>query len=210
MANQRPERPPEFGRRRPVRGKKEEEESSPFSMFILGGFFAVVLLVVGGFAGWFLTTQLSGGAVPANVVQEGQPPPPTATALIELGPTRTPRATFTPAPLPTLPPATPQSEAAPGAIEATLPTVRDRIPPGDDYVIFEVLAEDVLLHQGPDDSFPVVGRAVRDASVLVVGRTPDGIWWRVCCVRDQVVWLRLSGGNVRAVGDVGGVVIVEE
>lgn len=191
----------------PRRREVEEPQRSSAFLFLIGGALAVLLLAVGGVAGWFIAGN-SFRSDPDNLGPGAAAPPPQVvepTVSVE----RTPKPTFTPPPsLPTLevdaPIPTPTPAQPPGAI----PRYETRIPPADDIVLFRVTLPEIVLRAGPGAGFDVVATAVEESTLLVVGRTSDGTWWRVCCIEDDSAWLELSGENVVAEGDVASVPVV--
>lgn len=43
--------------------------------------------------------------------------------------------------------------------------------------------------RGPGATFPRVGQAEQGAELMILGRTPAGDWWWVCCLANQPVWV---------------------
>jgi hypothetical protein len=55
---------------------------------------------------------------------------------------------------------------------------------------FVVVNADTLNgRRGPGDTFPQVGQAQRDTELMILGKTPAGDWWWVCCLANQPVWV---------------------
>lgn len=107
-------------------------------------------------------------------------PTPSATAT-SLPPTATPQATIPPTftPVPTDPPV-PLMTPTPELLTAQLnePFVNARI--------------------GPDGSFPAVQllQQTDNLAFEVIGQSDDGLWWQVCCVTGQPVWLSVDTVDV--------------
>jgi hypothetical protein len=54
--------------------------------------------------------------------------------------------------------------------------------------------------RGPGATFARIGQAVKGDELMIMGRTPDGAWWLVCCMANQPVWV--SADVVEAKGPV--------
>lgn len=94
--------------------------------------------------------------------------PPTATAAPV-------PATDTPLPVET-PTDTPLPE--PTATDTPLPSPR-----------LIVIGEIVNVRQGPGTNYGLAGTASANQEFEIVGKSPDGAWWQICCVNGQQVWL---------------------
>lgn len=179
--------------------EQEGGRSGSFLTGLLGGLLGVLLLAVGLIGGYLFAT---GGGTRAPE-DEGFVLPPTRTLGV---PIVTPRATFTPLlPTETAPAASPTGEVA------TNPTATPGIvvPSNGEYVTFVVQAERVDAFQGPGAAYPLVGSAPQGTTLLVAGRTGDGLWWLVCCVAEQSGWVPLQEGNLLLQGDVNQVDVIE-
>jgi len=97
---------------------------------------------------------------------------PTPLPTVPLGPT----ATLGPTPLPTSDVET--NRPTPGAGPRALPTP---------YVV--VSASTLTGRKGPANTFASVGQVASGTELMILGRTPDGLWWQVCCVANQPVWV---------------------
>ena len=53
---------------------------------------------------------------------------------------------------------------------------------------------------GPGATFERIGQAKKGDELMIIGRTPDGAWWQVCCLANQPVWV--SADLVEAKGPV--------
>jgi uncharacterized protein YgiM (DUF1202 family) len=54
--------------------------------------------------------------------------------------------------------------------------------------------------RGPGATFARIGQAKKGDELMIIGRTPDGAWWQVCCLANQAVWV--SADLVEAKGPV--------
>ena len=54
--------------------------------------------------------------------------------------------------------------------------------------------------RGPAATFERIGQAKKGDELMIMGRTPDGAWWQVCCMANQPVWV--SADLVEAKGPV--------
>ncbi len=143
-------------------------------------------------------------------------------------PTRTPKPTFTPTPLETATPVTlPTATAAqvgaqPTNTPAVVPTntpvsspsptqqppTDTPLPPSPTPVpkpVVVVNSDRVNVRAGPGTVYAVIGQVTRGSRLEVQGRNPDGDWWQVCCVNDQIGWI--TDSLVTREGDFGGVEI---
>jgi hypothetical protein len=57
--------------------------------------------------------------------------------------------------------------------------------------------------RGPGQTFERLGEASKGAELMVMARTTDGMWWQVCCLANQPVWV--SADLVTAKGPVDAV-----
>jgi hypothetical protein len=87
-------------------------------------------------------------------------------------PTETP--TFTPLPPPDTP--TPFPTETPTFTPTPTPYV-------------EIQGGLITLRSGPGVNYPSVAQLGPDIPVAIVGRTSDGVWFRICCVNGQDVWV---------------------
>jgi hypothetical protein len=55
------------------------------------------------------------------------------------------------------------------------------------YVIIK--AETINGRRGPGATFERIGQAKKGDELMIMGRTPDGTWWQVCCMANQSVWV---------------------
>ncbi|MCS7221409.1 MAG: SH3 domain-containing protein [Anaerolineae bacterium] len=131
-------------------------------------------------------------------------------------PTRTPRPTFTPTPvtpeLTEMQPVVqvnPQPEQPSPTPESPTPTpTSESASPAPTATPFVVVNEDVVnLRAGPGTNYPAVGKAQAGQRFAVTGKNPQGDWWQICCVGDQLVWV--SGQVVRAEGAIDTVNVPE-
>lgn len=51
--------------------------------------------------------------------------------------------------------------------------------------------------RGPGEVYERVGQAAQGAELLLLGRSPDGAWWQVCCMANQPVWVPAGSIEVR-------------
>ena len=54
--------------------------------------------------------------------------------------------------------------------------------------------------RGPGATFERIGQAKKGDELMIIGRTPDGAWWQVCCLANQPVWV--SADLVEAKGPI--------
>ncbi len=66
----------------------------------------------------------------------------------------------------------------------------------------------VNIRQGPDTSFPIVGKMREGDHHAIIGKTLDQRWWQICCVNENPAWV--AAWVVEATGDVGLVPVVQE
>jgi len=96
-------------------------------------------------------------------------------------PTDTPLPTNTPLPTDTLAPTATDTPAAP-------------------YV---VASKTVNLRAGPGTNYPVAGSAAAGQQYEITGRSPDGVWFEICCVNRKAAWVAKSvvtaGGDTASV-----------
>ena len=107
-------------------------------------------------------------------------------------------ATETPLPSPTPEPAGPTPEPTQD-VETNRPTREGGPRPlPTPYTI--VKSATIIGRRGPATSFPRIGEAKKGTELMIMGRTPDGAWWQVCCMANQPVWV--SADLVEAKGPV--------
>ena len=96
-------------------------------------------------------------------------------------------ATETPPPSPTPEPAGPTPEPTQD-VETNRPTrPAGPRPLPTPYVI--VKSETINGRRGPGATFGRIGQAKQGDELMIMGRTPDGAWWQVCCMANQPVWV---------------------
>jgi hypothetical protein len=96
-------------------------------------------------------------------------------------------ATETPPPSPTPEPAGPTPEPTQD-VETNRPTRPGGPRPlPTPYVI--VKAATINGRRGPGATFERIGQAKKGDELMIMGRTPDGTWWQVCCMANQSVWV---------------------
>lgn len=166
----------------------------------------ILLAVIAGVA-----IPLASGGVLRDETPDWTPPPSrTATSTVHIAarPTRTlsGRVTLAPEPtnrppsatsaitqaavtVPPEPPATPTPTAfpTPTATERPTPTPSPTSTPAAPTA--RVLAEPVNLRSGPGTDFPPLGIARLGEAYTLQGRSADGEWYQVCCVRDAPAWI---------------------
>jgi hypothetical protein len=107
-------------------------------------------------------------------------------------------ATETPPPSPTPEPAGPTPEATQD-VETNRPTRPGGPRPlPTPYAI--VKSPTINGRRGPAATFERIGQAKKGDELMIMGRTPDGDWWQVCCMANQPVWV--SADLVEAKGPV--------
>lgn len=136
---------------------------------------------------------------------------------VAAAPTRTPRPTFTPTPLPpqptvVIPTATPApvqstggqatGEQATGGDTASAAPTDTAAPQTARAVVTNNLAN---LRTGPDVAFALAGQVQRGTEFEIVGKNPAGDWWQVCCVDGQRAWI--AAFLVDTTGPVDGVAV---
>ena len=55
--------------------------------------------------------------------------------------------------------------------------------------------------RGPDPSFELLGQAVAEQELTVLGRTPDNSWLQICCIANQAAWVQAGRVNIQGVLD---------
>jgi len=96
-------------------------------------------------------------------------------------------ATETPPPSPTLEPAGPTPEPTQD-VETNRPTrAGGPRPLPTPYAL--VKSATISGRRGPATSFAGIGQAKKGDELMIMGRTPDGAWWQVCCLANQPVWV---------------------
>ena len=118
---------------------------------------------------------------------------PTQAPAATAEPTSTPAPTDTPLPTDTPPPtATPEPTAT------AAPTATDT--PSAPYVVANKAAN---LRSGPGTNYPLVGSAAAGKQYEITGRSPDGAWLEICCVKSVPAWVAKSvitvGGDAASV-----------
>ena len=95
---------------------------------------------------------------------------------------RAPRPTFTPTS-----PAPEQPTAVPAGTRPRRP-MQPAAPGGEKPRA--VLNDDLInLRRGPGVEFDPLGIGMRGDEFEIVGKTPAGDWWQVCCFQEQSVWI---------------------
>ena len=112
-------------------------------------------------------------AEPTTGVKSTNIPAQAPTATVE--PTSTPVPTETPLPTDTPPPTIMPKPTATAA-----PTATDT--PAAPYVTASKAAN---LRSGPGTNYPLVGSAVAGKQYEITGRSPDGAWPGICCIRER-------------------------
>lgn len=137
-------------------------------------------------------------------------------------PTRTPRPTFTPTPLPAAPQpvaavetatftpepanAAPVSEAPATEAPAAEPTATDTPAPQQAKAVITNAQANV--RSGPGTNYALAGAVERGAEFEIVGKNPAGDWWQLCCLNGQNVWI--AGFLVDTSGPVDGVAVAAD
>ncbi len=163
-----------------------------------------------------IVIPLASGSVPQETALGWTPPPSrTATSFTRSAavPTRTLPARWSATPQPTTPvptvtptmtpvvvaaspepaatpaltvPSTPTAAAPPTSTPQPTPTATPAAPRA------RVLAEPVNLRAGPGTDFPPLGIARLGDVYVLQGRSADGEWYQVCCVRAAPAWINAS------------------
>jgi len=96
-------------------------------------------------------------------------------------------ATETPLPTPTLEPLGPTATPTPD-VETNRPELQSGPRPlPTPYVV--VNSETLNGRRGPATTFERIGEAKKGDELMILGRSPDGAWWQVCCMANQPVWV---------------------
>jgi len=161
----------------------------------------VMVILISAYAFVSVLQQPDGGGTPT----------PTKTPLFAAAATSTPAVTSLSSPSATIPTATlPPPTSTPTPLPTATPTPMPPTPtpsetpyvvPGGSYGV------NVRLEPGTGD-VPVIGVLRVDEGLAIVGKNPDGSWWQVCCVADQVGWVYT--GVVKAIGPLDGVPLAPE
>ena len=142
-------------------------------------------------------------AEPAVVNTPTVPAEPTtgvkSTDIPAQAPTATAEPTSTPVPTDTpLPTETPEPTVTPEPTATAAPTATDT--PAAPYVVASKAAN---LRSGPGTNYPVVGSAAAGKQYEITGRSPDGAWLEICCVKSASAWVAKSvitvGGDAASV-----------
>lgn len=168
----------------------------------------LVPLFSGGGRGGIRSRQ---AAMLATAWAERTPTPtPTATATRTRQP---PTATSTPSAVPTAtaipsPTATAARTSPPTATRPPTKTPRPSPTPTSALPLAMVEAERLNVRVGPGLDFAVLAVALRGDRFTIEGRSGDGAWWRVCCLRGgQRGWL--AADFVRTEGDTANLPVVD-
>ncbi len=137
-------------------------------------------------------------------------------------PTRTPRPTFTPTPLPAAPQpvaavetatftpepanAAPVAEAPAAEAPVAEPTATDTPAPQQAKALITNAQANV--RTGPGTNYALAGTLERGAEFEIVGKNPAGDWWQLCCLNGQNVWI--AGFLVDTSGPVDGVAVAAD
>lgn len=121
----------------------------------------------------------------------------TSTPIPTLTPTSRPSATATALP----PTVTPQATIPPTFTPVPTETPVPLMTPTPKLLTAQLNEPFVNARIGPDESFPAVQllQQTDDQAFEVIGQSDDGLWWQVCCVTEQPVWLSVD--TVDVVGD---------
>ena len=146
------------------------------------------------------------------------PPTPTATATLTAtneapeialpAPTGTGASTETEASAtPASPLATPTTTATETATTTPTPTVEPTPTATQTPTPFvRVSAGLVNLRTGPGIDYPLVAQLGPEVPVAIVGQSPEGTWFQICCVNGDSVWV--AKNHVETVNDTQNVVLV--
>ena len=142
------------------------------------------------------------------IAQAQATPPPGSTPTFTPLPTDTPPPTDTPTPLPTETPTLTPTPTATGTPTFT-PIPTNTPPPTLTPTPFAEVPGNgrVTLRTGPGLGFPEVAILGAGVPIPIVGQTPDGNWYQLCCVSGESVWI--SAGGVNVGGNLIGVPLVE-
>lgn len=166
----------------------------------VGCLFLTIALVLLGFGIWG-GMQAARSGVGTLIAVAREEFATATTTVVDLRPLATPKPTFTPATTATM------LRAITPTLATTVPTLTPSPTPVP--VQFRVLSQDILFRSGPGTAYPPIAFARQGALLPVVGRTADGIWWQVCCMEQQAVWMELSDSTLLETGDVGTVPILD-
>jgi hypothetical protein len=156
---------------------------------------AVLLIVVGTFTGIWLAGRSS---QPDYIIAPPEFDAAFAPAVATIRPTFT-VAPATPLTTPVLRVMTPTFEA--------ISTPRQPVPiqgtpiPDTNTVMFQVTVSEIYFYAGPGTAYSPIAVARNGAMLPVVSRTADGLWWQVCCLDGNAVWMPLDGRTILASGD---------
>ncbi|MEZ4867103.1 MAG: hypothetical protein R3C14_37615 [Caldilineaceae bacterium] len=99
-------------------------------------------------------------------------------------------------------PATLPVEAPPTFTETPIPPTFTPIP--TPYIIVD--SGLVSLRTGPGVEYPLIAQLGPKIPIAIVGRDPEGEWYKLCCVNGSEVWVATS--HVRTVNDVSGIALL--
>lgn len=63
---------------------------------------------------------------------------------------------------------------------------------------------------GPGLNYDLVEMVEKGQSFEITGKTADGGWWQICCVKSQKVWVINDNDLVETSGDVNGVAVIND
>lgn len=156
---------------------------------------AVFLIVVGTFTGIWLAGQNS---QPDYIIAPSNDDTAFAPSVATIRPTFTT--------LPSTPLTTPVLRVMTPTFQA-IATPRQPVPiqgtpvPDPAAVIFQVAVAEIYFYAGPGTAYSPIAIARNGAMLPVVSRTADGLWWQVCCLDGNPVWMPLDGKTILASGD---------
>ncbi|MEX1019486.1 MAG: SH3 domain-containing protein [Litorilinea sp.] len=98
--------------------------------------------------------------------------------------TQAPLATATPLPAEDVAP----EETVPDEPEPEPPVVPEPPAPEPEPSLF-INIPAANLRLGPGTNYGLAGAATQDQQFEVIGRSPDGTWWQICCINGQQAWI---------------------
>ena len=134
---------------------------------------------------------LSGCGRIRDLIVAPSAPQPTATQEVRMV-----IPTFTPTPeVAAVPPTAVPVAAAP--VENAQPAAEEpAAAPVEELVVVQeleprlVISEELVnVRSGPDTAYPLIATVGQGEDFEIIGKSPDGGWWQICCVNGQQAWV---------------------
>ena len=104
---------------------------------------------------------------------------------------RAPHPTFTPTPpAPTVAPTPEPSSDQMQPSDQGQPAPAESAPGEKPKAV--ITSDYVYARRGPGTNFDVIQFVMRGEEYAIVGKSADGSWWRICCIRDNPAWVTVE------------------